>query len=760
MRSPANSQTLSSPALAVLFCFFAALACFSFASPPRAGAECIHYDDYFHAVGGYLPDGYLHTADFEAPYLYVAEVLPNQITLVDAADPARMRMAGEVGLSSSPRDLDVSGSLACVVLDSSTLQLVDVSQPDAPELLGSAAVPSTPNAVAISGSYAYVAAADYVGARGVFVYDIANPAVPTLLTHVPVGSDPQELGIDGRYAYVLDAFEVTVLDLVDPAAPVIAETLSIPGYCRFLAFRDDYLYVICQCNESLRSFGDGLYIVDKSDPLHLALVGSYAPEERAPMWGLAFWRDYAIVAGGDPGLAFLDISDPAAPRMVARAGIQAWAYFFHVQDDVLFACSDRVVSYALREPFTPDPVSWVPHSLACASLAVLGDHAYAVRVDPSELVVIDMGDPADPAVIGREPLPFPNASVLAVAPCDDRIIAYVGGSGYPDTTAIVDVTDPRNPRTAGSLIVPHHPSDLVVQGGYLYAVCGVADVRIYSIADPLHPLLVSVIEFTYSAQTVDVSGTRLYVGRRIADMEHLFIYDVSDPAQPRFLGASMLSECPYEIVIRDDLAYIADGARGMLILDVGDPGMPALVSRLEVFARAQDIALSGDRAYVTDWTGVGALQVIDISDPAAPALAGTFQAEMPFQLEVINDCVLMTCITQKTVVAPLDCVSSALPAVTHPASARRQILSLSSNPTCGDLSVSFAMPAASDVRLLLVDAAGRLVRVLYDGRLDGGPHVFQWDGRDRAGRPAPGGVHYVSLETEGGRGRNGFVLVR
>jgi hypothetical protein len=49
------------------------------------------------------------------------------------------------------------------------------------------------------------------------------------------------------------------------------------------------------------------------------------------------------------------------------------------------------------------------------------------------------------------------------------------------------------------------------------------------------------------------------------------------------------------------------------------------------------------------------------------------------------------------------------------------------------------------VRLSVVDARGRTVRVLSDGRRPTGAYTAEWDGRDAAGRPAASGVYLFRL---------------
>lgn len=67
--------------------------------------------------------------------------------------------------------------------------------------------------------------------------------------------------------------------------------------------------------------------------------------------------------------------------------------------------------------------------------------------------------------------------------------------------------------------------------------------------------------------------------------------------------------------------------------------------------------------------------------------------------------------------------------------------------------LSFALSdwaAAQDVSLRIVDAGGRIVQTLVQGRLEPGRHDVSWDGRDATGRSVPSGVYFGLLQTADG----------
>jgi hypothetical protein len=723
------------------------LSLFSCASLPiislRAQAACVSYGDYLHLLGSCNPGGYPRGMEYRAPYLYLAEY-DRVFRVVDASDPTRMNLIGSLPLPAIPADLDVAGALGCVVLDSRVLQLVDLSNPEAPEPLGSVSIPSGPRSVAIAGSYAFVTATQYPGEEGLYVFDLADPAAPTLVMRVDVGDSPRNAEIDGAHAYVLTFDRLSILDISDPTAPVLSGSLLIPGQPMYLTCRGDFVYVVCRASDEERSWGDGLYVIDRSDLSNPRIVGTYAPEEEAPFLGIGLWRNYAIVARYG-AIVFMDVVDPTAPRPALEIGVQPYASEFAVVGSVLFAWGDRLMSYLLQEPFSPDPVAVIDGTAGCGEVVARGSRAFTAQTWGRNFFSIDLSVPEHPTVTTL-PLPFEDAYTLAATeagsgtPC-----VYVGGNGSPDSTAIVDVSDPRNPRIVNFMILPHGPSDLEVEGTRLYTIEGAVGVRIYDIADPVHPHLVCTIPFTFTPQMLHAVGDRLYVGRRISDLEHLFIYDVAKAEHPVLLGTSPLPELPYAIETEGNLAYAAGGTYGLLVLDVSDPASVRLISRVQAIGDAHDLRRDGSLLYVTDMHRYAGVHVIDVSDPYNPAVVGRFQVDAAYNVELISGHAFVTSNWTSAVIAPLDCSSSD---VEPPAVGRaRRLLSVSSNPMRGSLGVTVTMPEAGPALLSVFDPAGRLVRILHDGRLERGVRSFPWDGRDGRGRPAAAGVYFMRLKS-------------
>jgi hypothetical protein len=95
---------------------------------------------------------------------------------------------------------------------------------------------------------------------------------------------------------------------------------------------------------------------------------------------------------------------------------------------------------------------------------------------------------------------------------------------------------------------------------------------------------------------------------------------------------------------------------------------------------------------------------------------------------------------------------------TPPVAERVGIRALWPDPFESKTSIAFNLAAPGPVDLRIIDAAGRVVRVLSAGSSFGkGERVLTWDGRADDGRAAPAGVYWAELRWNGGADRRRLV---
>jgi hypothetical protein len=82
------------------------------------------------------------------------------------------------------------------------------------------------------------------------------------------------------------------------------------------------------------------------------------------------------------------------------------------------------------------------------------------------------------------------------------------------------------------------------------------------------------------------------------------------------------------------------------------------------------------------------------------------------------------------------------------------------NPASGSTTVRFSLDRSGQVRLLVYDAQGRVLRRLIDGRRDAGTQAVVWDGLDAAGHSVPSGVYFYRLDAGSRSATRKLILMK
>ena len=88
------------------------------------------------------------------------------------------------------------------------------------------------------------------------------------------------------------------------------------------------------------------------------------------------------------------------------------------------------------------------------------------------------------------------------------------------------------------------------------------------------------------------------------------------------------------------------------------------------------------------------------------------------------------------------------------------IVSIAPNPVRERASIRFSLPRRADVRLEVYDIAGKRVRTLATGVLDGGSYTETWKGNDELGAPVDAGTYIIRLRAGGHTASGKIVVVR
>ena len=541
-------------------------------------------------------------------YVYVADNTSG-LQVIDITNPASPVIAGHCATPGRAYGVAISGNHAYVADGTShRLEVIDITNSASPTLVGSCLTPGIADAVAVDCDFAYVADAF----SGLLVISIANPASPSLAGYCSLPDNASGVALSGDYAYLSDGTGgLAVVNIADPAHPTLAGSCLTTGAATNVAISGDDAYVTTTSRD--------LQIISIADPAHPTLAGSLGTSGEA--YGLAVDGDWAYVTDVHVGLLAIDIADPAHPSIVNQYSM------VNAQRVALDGDHAYVGAYGagLQVIRVADPIALTPVA-ACETpdqtvfLAISGD--YVCQIDcstsillPSHLRVTDIKDPLNPTSVGSCQLP--GWFVYRVVIAGDY--AYVAAESYPQGfLEVVSIADPANPTLVGSCATPAPAHDVAISGDFAYVAQADSCVQAVDISDPIHPVLAGRCPIPSASSWfsgIAVSGDHAYVTGQI----DFCVIDITDPVHPTFTGSCALPDSPFNLAISGNHAYVADGAWGGLqVVDITNPSAPAVVGSYPFYPNgtAMGIAISGDRAYVAG--GNGGLREVDITDPTHP----------------------------------------------------------------------------------------------------------------------------------------------
>ena len=546
------------------------------------------------------------------------------------------------------RGVAVSGTHAFISAGSmvaTTFYVLDVSSPASPSVLD-----SIPN---LTGPY-LSHQNNLVGLYGspyVMFIDVTNPSIPALLGHIAVTGDssaavrftPGRIYVSyarsGLYVlqngppaqfqeqscrtnvFALDwavsrdlqwAYAATWLNRLDVytlsnTSVVPVGSVPTPGSPRAVDLDSNLLFM---------ALGDsGIQILDVSSPTSPTVLS------RLDVGGFASVihrvGSYAYVGRLDSSLVVVDVSDPTAPAVVSSIGLD------NIVADLASSPNRLYVLYPgnrgldvldLTIPTNPGVTGTLQENLG-NRMQVQGDTLFVLG---SGLMIVDVQDPAHPALLGIErSLPWDAAEIQGN-------LAY---TAYGGTIGTVDLSDPTLPvLTLETYLSPCAASPLVVRISSLYGyIFGQYDVATVTPGQPFH-LLGRFLPRSDQAVALAVDSPLVFLGDRQGGLR---VLDLSSPARPQLRASLRLDGVPVEI---RDLARLgnyllsAAGNRGIYSVDVSNPLQPAGISRMDVCqgmgsCAVLDLAVDSPLVYVA--AGGGGLLTLDLSIPSAPLALST-----------------------------------------------------------------------------------------------------------------------------------------
>ncbi len=418
------------------------------------------------------------------------------------------------------------------------------------------------------------------------------------------------------------------------------------GVMKTVFVRNDYAYV---------GMGQELRIFDISNPSLPEVVGSIVFV--VSVEDIVLSGNYAYLAVGTGGLFVVNISDPTAPILVGAENTPGFAHEVTVSNNLAFVADDfsglRVIN--VSSPTAPTEVGFLKLPTRAMAVEVRGNFVY-VAAGQSGLQVVNISVSDSPVLVGSEDTIGFSADVVL-----EGNYAYVA-DGQNSGLQVIDISSPVNPFGVAGLITPGEAQRIFIDGSEVYLSDGSGGLRIMDVSSPAMPTEIGsfdtggVVEDAFvlggvafvvdeeqglylvdpsilptpmllshyqnllnAGGGIEAKDQYLYVGND----SRLAVLDISNPNLPEMVSHVVLSGTVMELVLVNDVAYVALGSEGLALVDISNPISLTLSGWIDTPGFANDVFVVNDLAYVADFDG--GLRIIDVSVAASPMEVAFFQ---------------------------------------------------------------------------------------------------------------------------------------
>lgn len=337
-------------------------------------------------------------------------------------------------------------------------------------------------------------------------------ATPSTATSIVQPAAATDCAVEGTYCAFLPLTRFPV------PPPTLQPVATISGQIRTVEVNGAYAYI---------DQGDIVHIVDVSNPGQPRVVGSVKlPNFREPYIldievqpPLAYVSTLDHTSLWEPEIHLLNIAQPTQPRWLASLNNIGGGNDIEVVNQRIYATSQYWLA--------PSPDLAIADVVNASSLQRRGTSG-----DIGSLSVAVKGS-----------------------------IAYVAVYGFG--IVMLDISDPNNPVSLGTISAGEELNDVEIDGSYLYATW-MDTLAVYDISTPETPVLRSTRQLRGYATDLELSNGLAYVGFNPVGLS---IVDVRDPDYMEIVTTHPMTDLPIDVEVDGSLIYVATSA-GLHILRV------------------------------------------------------------------------------------------------------------------------------------------------------------------------------------------------
>jgi len=288
--------------------------------------------------------------------------------------------------------------------------------------------------------------------------DWTNPTMQSVLG-LAGNQNGRKVQVQGNYAYMVRLGgdpDFVVVDISDPATPVLVGALNLPDNPTNIAVNGNYAYISSESNS------EELQIVNISNPSSPSLIGTYNLAGNDNANGIYFADDkvYLVTDQDNKNGEFfiINVNNPSSPVLLGEEELGSNAQEVVVLDDYAFVASDsnseELQVIDISSSSSPNKVGGYDANGNSAGLSIVG-FAQTVVLGRSggEVLILDISSADNPELRGTFDA---KDDVNDLALGNDNDYVFIACNEGGEEFQAIDISDKDNPDLLGSFNAPNN----------------------------------------------------------------------------------------------------------------------------------------------------------------------------------------------------------------------------------------------------------------------------------------------------------------
>lgn len=549
--------------------------------------------------------------------------------------------------------------------------------------------------------------------RGFDLYSLADPKTPRKLVTVSTEKAVSVRGKKGNVVYLhanTDMGSSTgtlyCLDITNPAAPIKGDDLvreTATDFC----LHDKFGIVYTET--------DSVLIFDLSQPLKPKRVSAFYDKDYSNPY---FVGSLAYCTGS--GITVYDVTD-----------MTHWRRLYRLHELDYYTGTLFIPPYVIKPTLNNDVYVFDIGNKTSGTL--LGNVDVISTIDhlaADEHNLYTLGDKATLTRLKRENGTLTLTGVRSFTEHDASHLAgmqIIGDRGYVVEEYYghmheIDLTSPHLDVLRTWVLGDYQTYSFVIAWPYAY-VRSTNALRIYDISRAEATLL-STTPYSYGSNAkVLISGNFAY----LSSATTIDIFDVSNPALPVHAGAYTDNTYIYDMSMTGHYLYLTDtySSKKIRVVNISNPIAP--VGEGEYNKDIYSKRITTDEKYLYACCQYFGLQVLDLSSPTSPALAGRYAlADLEMTDVTVSGNQIFVLDKHRGVLQLRNNLPTEVSRNDGKKPAVFELLPNYPNPFNAATTISFTLPREERVTVSVYNLLGQQVARLADGKLAAGRHSLIW----------------------------------